>query len=174
MELLQQYGQVIATWFLGLLGTNPSWDVVLLVCAGIGGVALALLGRARLVIVLMASIATVALTVSGTLLPWILHMLRVEETIWGYASVVGALVMLIFAMLSYGLAERLEEERGSISTSVVLAYAILGLLITLVFSFLEASVLQGFSAPLRSAFSLEARLPLWLLGAVLIMVATRD
>lgn len=174
MEFITQIPTLLLALVENVFGENPSWDVLLYVgligLAGISGLA----GRARLVSTVVASyIAVGLLGMTGTY-DWIVSTFNIPATVWGIAGAVVGVIAVLFALVNHGLGNILDEDEGTMATSVVLAFSTLGLLMALVFTKLDADTLAGFSNVTRALFASPAGLVSWMFAPLIIVAATRD
>ena len=174
MEFITQIPTLLLALVENVFGENPSWDVLLyVVLFGLSGVA-GLAGRARLVATLVAGYIAVGLLGMTGAYDWVVSTFNVPSTVWGIAGVVVGVVAVLFALVNHGLGGILDEDEGTMATSVVLALSTCGLLTLLVFTKLDPNTLAGFSNFTRALFASPVGLVSWMLAPLVIVAATRD
>lgn len=174
METIAQLPTVLINWVTSIFGEHPSWDVLLyILLIGLAVVA-GVWGRARLISVLVASYIVVALLSLTGVGDWFHNSIGVPSTVWGQAGVIIGLVAIFFAIVNYGLGDILDDETGSLTTSVVLALSILGLLTTFLFTQFDTDTVNGFSSFSQEVFASGTGLTVWIIAPIIIVGATRD
>ena len=163
----------LAEWGGQLFGSNPSWDVLLYGGMAVVAVAAGVWGRARLIAILVSGYVAMALLGLSDVRPWIEGVLNLPQTLWSDLGVLVGLVVLGFALVQYAIGDVLEEDVGSVSTSTVLAVAVMGPLVSFLLT-TRPEIQEGFAPLTQSLFASPVSLGLWLLVPLVLLAATRD
>lgn len=174
MDTIAQLPTILWNGITSVLGDNPSWDVLLYIVVIGFAVIAGVWGRAKLIGVLLASYIAVALLSLTGISDWFHNSMGVPATVWGYVGVLIGVVAVFFAIVTYGLGDILDDETGSLTTSVVLALSVIGLLTAFLFTQLDIETVNGFSSFTQAVFATGAGRAVWIIIPIIIVGATRD
>ena len=166
-------GQELWNAFLGINWSNPTWDLIILVVFGLAVFVLGFaLGRDRLVAIMISTYIALAV---ATNFPYVDKLTELMEKTGVTALRLSTFLVLFaatFVMLSRSmLLQSLTNLSGSWWQVIILAVLQVGLLISIVLSFLPSEVLEQFSIFTQTLFLSDLAKFAWITLPVLALAA---
>ena len=174
MAIAENIPAFVTTIASDFISANPTTDVLVLVGAAAAVLLLGFWGRSKLVSVAIASYAAIALLATQPIFDWVYGSIGIPYSVWSVIAIVLGLVFVLHSMIYFSLGEILEEDRGFIASSIVLAVAIIGLLFSYSFTVVPSTVLSEISPILATVLTSVFAKILWFLAPIIVVGATKD
>lgn len=174
MALAENIPEFVTTIASDFISANPTTDVLVLVGAAVAVLLLGFWGRSKLVSVAVASYAAIAMLSTLPIFDWVIGGIGIPYSVWSIVAIVLVLVLVLHSMIYFSLGEILEEDRGFIASSVVLAIAVIGLLFSYSFTVVPSTVLSEISPILATVLTGTFAKILWFLAPIIVIGATKD
>lgn len=164
----------VGTWFSGIVGENPSWDLILILVVVLAVVLLAFLGRARLVALAVAAYMSIGLVAATSVLDWAFNATQGFSVLWTIVGSLAVATVLFYLLVQYGLSDLLQDDEGYFASSVILGIAVVGMLISYAFTLLPVDVVVSYSPLLVTVLTGTVAGVLWMLAPIIVIGVTRD
>jgi len=163
-------------WFSSINWANPSWDLIVLLFFIIGALFYGMaMGRSRIVVILMSIYITLAIANS---VPWenfIKGSISVNNALVLQAGVFLILLIVLFFLISRSAVGRVVGDSGGKWWHIILfSFLQVGLLISVIMSFLPSYFLSNFSEVTRDIFISDIGRIVWLVLPIAGMLLVRD
>lgn len=172
--MAQNIPEFVTTIASDFMSASPATDVLVLVGAAAAVLLLGFWGRSKLVSVTIAAYAAIAMLATLPIFSWVYATIGLSFSVWSVVVVVLVLVFILHSMIYFSLGEILEEDRGFIASSIVLAVAIIGLLFSYSFTVVPSTVLTEISPVLATILTGTLAKFLWFLAPIVVIGATKD
>lgn len=150
----------------------PSWDLFLVLLFAIGSLVYGLtLGRDRIVVIMVSMYIGLAVVTNAPYLQTLTASLQVNQTSFRIGAFLGVFLLLFFMLSRNALIKSLEVTNlGGLGQTLLFSVLHVGLLISLVLSFLPAEALGHFSGQIRTVFVSDVARLAWLVTPVAAMM----
>lgn len=163
-------------WFSSIDWSNPSWDVIVLLFF-VGGALLygMAMGRSRIIVILMSIYITSAI---ANAVPWdrfFSGSISVNNALVLQAGTFIVLLIALFFLISRSAVGRVIGDSGGKWWHVILfSFLQIGLIISVIMSFLPDQFLANFSDLTREIFTSDIGKIVWLVMPIAGMLLVRD
>jgi len=166
----------IIDWFSAMDWSNPSWDLIILLFFVVGALLYGIaMGRSRIVVVLMSIYITLAI---ANTVPWTKYLrgsISINNAFVLQATLFIALLILFFFLMSRSAVGRvIGDSKGAWWQVIVFSFLQIGLLISVVLTFLPTDFLANFSQMTQSIFVSDIGRLVWLVLPILAMLLVKD
>ncbi|HUT22079.1 MAG TPA: hypothetical protein VMX18_01570 [Candidatus Bipolaricaulota bacterium] len=166
----------VIDWFTTIDWVNPSWDLIVLLFFTVGALLYGIaMGRSRIIVVLLSLYITLAIAYT---IPWSKYLkgsISINNAFVLQATVFIILLVVCFFLISRSAVGRvIGDSSGAWWQVIVFSFLQIGLLISVIFTFLPSSFLNNFSFVTREVFVSDIGRLVWLGLPILAMMLVKE